>query len=68
MTAPAPAGPYGPALSAFVGLNPVGGWTLFVVDDEIFVEVPPPVTEYALDAGAWTIARLPPSRRAVVVF
>lgn len=39
---------------------------VWVVDDEIVP--PPPPTEIALDAGAWTIQRLPPSRRIVTVY
>lgn len=39
--------------------------TLYVVDDEIVVA---PESEYALDAGAWTLQALPPAKRAVMVF
>ncbi len=33
LRAPAPAGPYATALSAFSGTNPNGGWQLFIIDD-----------------------------------
>jgi len=45
--APAPAAPYGSALSAFNGLNPNGNWSLFVVDDV--------GGDIGAFAGGWTI-------------
>ena len=35
MPAPAPAGPYASSLSAFKGTNPLGGWALYIADDEL---------------------------------
>jgi subtilisin-like proprotein convertase family protein len=32
--APAPPGPYGTSLADFIGSNPLGQWSLYVVDDE----------------------------------
>jgi subtilisin-like proprotein convertase family protein len=45
--APAPAAPYGSALSAFNGVNPNGIWQLFVVDDA--------AGDLGAFAGGWTL-------------
>ena len=63
---PAPAGPYGTSLAAFVGTNPNGTWSLYVVDDSVIdggsitggwsltfdpLSAPPPPQSAALNGG-----------------
>ncbi len=54
--APAPAGPYGSALSALNGTGPVGTWSLYVVDDT-------PLQGGTLAAWAITLDGVTTSRR-----